>query len=177
MSAPVHGLLVEFASADALLGAAARVREAGYSKIDAFTAYSVPGLAQALGLPKSRLPWLVFGGALSGGTFGYLMQWYSSTVAYPLNVGGRPLHSWPSFIPVTFELTILGAAFTAVIGMLIAGRLTRLDHPLFSVDAFERASTDRFFICIEASDPAFDSEATRAFLQSLAPEAVHDVAR
>jgi hypothetical protein len=142
----VYGVLAEFQSAEQLLEAARRVREAGYTRFDAFAPLPVHGLAEAMGARSSRLPLIVLAGGVLGGGLGYLMQWYMTVVSYPLNIGGRPLHSWPSFIPVTFELTILGAALAAVLGMLALNGLPRPHHPLFGVPEFTLASHKRFFL-------------------------------
>ena len=163
----IYGLLAEFDSPAELLHAAREARLRGYKEMDGFSPFPIEGLAEALGMHRTRLPFLVLLGGIVGGLSGYLMQYYASAISYPLNVGGRPLNSWPAFVPVTFELTILGAALTAVIGMLALNGLPRPYHPLFGVDAFARATQDRFFLSIEAADPIFDLQATREFLQSL----------
>lgn len=157
---PLHGVLAEFATADLLLAAARASREAGYAA-EAYTPFPVEGLAEALGFTANRIPLVTFLGGLAGGLGGYLLQWYSAVIDYPLNIGGRPLHSWPAFIPATFALTILGAAVAAVIGMLLANRLPRLNHPLFEIREFDLASRNRFFLCLVGD---LDSQAARAFL-------------
>ena len=143
-----YGLLAEFDSPEQLLMAAEQVHRAGYQHVDAFTPFPVEGLTQRLGIPRTRLPWLVLAGAVAGGLAGYGLQVYVSVWAYPLNVGGRPLHSWPAFLPVTFELAILGAALAAVFGMLFCNGLPRPHHPLFAVPRFARATLDSFFLCV-----------------------------
>jgi len=163
----IYGLLAEFGSPNELLQAAQETKRRGYRRVDAYSPFPIEGLAESLGMHRTRLPFLVLLGGIIGGLSGYGMQYYASVFSYPLNVGGRPLHSWPAFVPVTFELTILGAALTAVIGMLMLNGLPRPYHPLFGIDAFARATQDRFFLCIEAVDPLFDRSATREFLQSL----------
>lgn len=172
-----YGLLAEFADVDALLRAAESARAAGYRRLDAYTPFPVEGLSEALGMRHTRLPWIVLGGGVVGALAGYGLQYWVSAIEYPLNVGGRPLHSWPAFIPVTFELTILVAALAAVLGMLALNGLPMPHHPLFGVEAFSLASRDRFFLCIEARDPRFDAERTRSFLESLSPAGVSLVER
>lgn len=171
----LYGVLAEFSDQERLIHAADQARQAGYVRMDAYSPIPVHGLSEALGQPDTKLPWVVFASGLMGGIGGYLLQWWTSAVDYPLNVGGRPLHSWPSFIPVTFELIILFAAFAAVFGLFIANRLPKPHHPLFAVDGFERATRDRFFLCIESEDPKFDE--ARAFLESLDANEVWEVER
>lgn len=175
MSAQLHGLLAEFAREEALLAAARGLRDAGYRRTDAYVPHEVHGLGEALGLRPTRLPWIVAAGGVLGGGGAYAMQWYSAALDFPLRVAGRPYHSWPAFIPVTFELTVLGAAFAAFFATLIGNRATQLHHPLFAVDAFMRASCDRFFLCVESRDEHFDPDATRALLLGYEPLEVHDV--
>jgi len=175
--ADIHGLLAEFPDPDALSAAASAAHAAGYRRMDAFTPIPVEGLSEALGIKHTRLPLVTLLGGLFGAAAGYALQYYVSVVAYPLNIGGRPLHSWPAFIPVVFETTVLGAALTAVLGMLAASGLPRPHHPLFNVPEFKLASRDRFFLCIEARDPAFDAIATRDFLERLSPKQVWEVPR
>ncbi len=163
----VYGVLGEFASAEELLEAAHATREAGYQRTDAYAPFPVHGLADALGARPTRLPLIVLIGGICGGVLGYLMQYYMAAADYPLNIGGRPPHAWPSFIPVTFELTILGAALSAVLGMLALNGLPRPHHPLFSVPEFSLASQNRFFLCIEATDPKFDVAGATDFLSRL----------
>lgn len=171
----LYGLMAEFDAADDLLEACRRARDAGYRRMDAYTPFPIHGLDDAIGLKKTFLPYLVLGGGIAGGLGGYLMQYYASVIDYPLNIGGRPFHSWPSFIPVTFEMTILGAAFTAVLGMLALNRLPLPYHPVFNVERFELASRSHFFLCIEARDPKFDRQATEKFLKGLKPHGVYEV--
>lgn len=172
-----YGLLAEFASADALLQAAAAARAGGYRKLDAYTPFPVEGLSEALGMEHTRLPWIVLAGGAVGAIAGYGLQYWVSVIEYPLNIGGRPLHSWPAFIPITFETTILVASLSAVLGMLALNGLPRPHHPLFAVEAFSLASRDRFFLCIEARDPQFDAVETRRFLETLAPAGITLVER
>jgi len=171
----LYGLLAEFADHEALLSASHRTFEAGYRQIDAFSPYPVHGLDEAVGVKRTRLPYLVLGCGLLGATLGMSLQYWVSAVEYPLNVGGRPFFSWLSFVPITFECGILFASFSAAIGMLWANKLPMPYHPLFNVESFARASQDRFFLCIESTDPTFDPEKTRAFLQSLNPHEVFRV--
>jgi hypothetical protein len=176
MSAPrLYGLLAEFATADALLEAARRAYDAGYRNIEAFSPFPVEGLADAIGFHSHRVPLLTFLGGVVGGLGGYLMQWYAAAVDYPINVGGRPLHSWPSFIPITFELTVLGAALFAAFGMLALNGLPRLFHPLFAVPEFELASRNRFFLCLRAGEPGFDADQAREMLAGLDPLKISEV--
>jgi hypothetical protein len=171
----IYGLLAEFETEHELLAAARRVRAEGYRRADAFSPFPIKGLFQALGHRNTPIPLIV----LSTGAFfclgGFFMQWFASVVDYPLNIGGRPLNSWPAFIPITFELTVLGAALAAVGGMLMLNRLPCPYHPVFNAPHFDRASLDRFFICIESSDPKFDSQKTREFLAELKPLSIAEV--
>jgi hypothetical protein len=172
---PFYGLLAEFDSAAHLVAAARRVRDEGYRKTDAFSPFPVEGLDEALGVRPTRLPFLVLLGGLLGGAGGYFMLYYSAVYDYPFNVGGRPFHSWPAFIPITFELTILTAALFAVLAVLGLNGLPMPYHPVFNVPRFALASRDRFFLCVEATDPKFHLEETRRFLESLSPREVADV--
>ncbi len=176
-SAPaIYGLMAEFKSPKALVEAAEKTRLAGYRQMDAYTPIPIEELEEALGLRRTRLPILVFLGGLFGGLGGYGLEYWTQNIAMPLNVGGRPFHSWPQFIPVTFETTVLGAALTAFIGMWALNKLPQPYHPVFNVPEFARASTDRFFLCIEAGDPRFDASGTRQFLEGLHPVGVSEVA-
>jgi Protein of unknown function (DUF3341) len=172
----LHGLLAEFGNPDELLHAAERAHADGYRRIDAYTPFPVEGLAEAIGFHKNRLPLLVLIGGIVGALAGFLSQYYAAVIDYPINVGGRPLNSWPSFIPVTFEVTILVAALTTVLGMLALNGLPMPYHPVFNVPRFALATRDRFFLAIEAADPRFDREATRRFLEGLGAREVSDVA-
>ena len=171
----IHGILAEFLTPDAVVGAAERVRAAGYTKVDGYSPYPMEELAHALGLRRSLMPRLVLGGGLAGLLGGYGLVYWTSVIDYPLNIGGRPFHAWPSFIIPTFETTILLAAVTAVFGMLALNGLPRPYHPVFNVKAFEGASQDRFFLCVESEDPRFDQEETRHFLETLGASAVTEV--
>lgn len=172
---PIYGLLAEFDSAEALLVATRQAYEKGYRKMDAYAPFPVEGLSEALGFHRTRLPLLVFIGGVLGCVGGYSLQYYTSVIDYPLNVGGRPLHSWPAFIPITFEMTILVAGLFAVLGMLALNGLPMPYHPVFNVERFALATRDRFFLCIEATDPLFDREQTRKFLEGLQSRGVFDV--
>ncbi len=163
------GLMAEFRTADELLAAARAAREAGYTRIEAYTPFHVDGLAEAMGLRPSRVPLATFVGALLGGLGGYFMQWYSAVVDYPINVGGRPLHSWPMFVPVTFELTVLGGALAAFAAVIVGNRLPDLSYPVFDAPDFELATRNRFFLCLRADDPAFAAEGTAAWLDACGP--------
>src|SRR5688572_30326747 len=162
----LYGLVAEFEHPEELLAATKRAHEAGYRRMGAYTPIPVEGLFEALGIAPTKLPWLTLLGGVLGGVTGYAMQYYASVIAYPLNVGGRPYHSWPSFVPIVFELTVLGAALFTVLGMLALNGLPTPYHPLFHVPQFKLASRNRFFLCIQARDPAFDLGRTREFLAS-----------
>jgi hypothetical protein len=176
MASKIYGLMAEFDDARALVLAAGSAREAGYRRMDAYSPFPIEELHHALGSHHSRLPLIVLIGGVVGCIGGFLLQYWTSAVAYPINVGGRPFNSWPAFIPVTFECTILGAALSAVLGMLALNGLPMPYHPVFNVPRFALASRSRFFLCIEARDPKFDVEATRQFLESLKPREVSTVA-
>ncbi len=173
---PLHGVMAEFGGPRRLLRAIKAAREAGYSKMDAYTPYPIHDVWEALGHHKSKLPPIVLIGGLLGAALGFGLQYWVSVIEYPLNIGGRPLNSWPAFIPVTFETTILVATFFAVLGMFALNGLPEPYHPVFNVKRFALASRDRFFLCIEASDPMFDRAGTAEFLQSLEAEEVSEVA-
>lgn|SRR5690606_627613 len=175
-SSELFGLLAEFDSPTAIVEAARRAREAGYTKVDAYTPFPIHELDEALQLRRTILPWLVLGGGIAGMVAGFALQYWASVIAYPLNIGGRPLASWPAFVVPAFETTILFAALTAVIGMIALNGFPQPYHPVFNVPSFSNASSDRFFLTIERSDPRFDQTATRQFLESLHPLGVSDIA-
>ena len=172
---PYYGVMAQFDNPDDVLAAAKAAFAAGYRKLDAYSPLPVHGLADAIGYKRTRLPWLVFCMGIVGALAGYGLCYWVSVIDYPLNIGGRPFHSGPSFIPVTFEVTILFSAMTAAFGMLIANGLPQPYHPVFNVENFARASSDLFFLCIEAEDEKFDMEETTRFLQSLNPQEVSQV--
>jgi hypothetical protein len=172
----IYGLMAEFEEPNDLVAAAHRARQEGYRRMDAYSPLPIEELHEALGFHDRRLPLIVLIGGIVGCVGGYGLQWWSSTIAYPLNVGGKPLHSWPAFIPVTFETTILVAALSAVFGMLALNGLPQPYHPVFNVPRFALASRNRFFLCIEARDPKFDLDRTRKFLEQLGPREVTTVA-
>jgi hypothetical protein len=175
-SPAIHGLMAEFDDPSALVLAARRAHHEGYRRMDGYSPFPIEELHEALGLRHTRLPLIVLIGGLIGCIGGYSLQYWVSAMAFPLNVGGKPYHSWPAFIPVTFECTILAAALSAVLGMLALNGLPMPYHPVFNVPRFALASRNRFFLCIEASDPRFDLEATRRFLETLGPLEVSTVA-
>jgi len=162
-----YGLLAEYDSASALYAACEGVRDAGYSKWDAHTPFPVHGLERAMGLKPSPVPWIVLGAALTGSSLAFLLQWWVSVKASPLIIAGKPLNSWPAFIPVTFELGVLLGSFGAVFGMLAINQLPQLYHSLFRSERFERVTDDRFFISIEADDPRYEHDRTVALLEKL----------
>jgi hypothetical protein len=178
MKAPatIYGLMAEFDEPAALVAAAQRAHREGYTRMDAYSPFAIEELHEALGSHHTRLPFIVLLGGLAGCLGGYGLQYWVSAITYPLNIGGRPYHSWPAFIPVTFECTILVAALSAVLGMLALNGLPQPYHPVFNVPRFALASRNRFFLCIESVDPKFDVERTRQFLETLEPLEVTTVA-
>lgn len=171
----LYGLAAEFDDPHTLVAASRRAVQEGYRRLDAYTPFPIEELHEALGIHHTRVPLIVLICGMLGAATGYGLAYWVSVIAYPLNIGGRPLHSWPAFIPVTFETTVLFAAFGAVFGMLALNRLPRPYHPIFNVPRFALATRDRFFLCIEAADPRFDLEATRRFLESFNPREVNEV--
>jgi hypothetical protein len=172
---PIYGMMAEFDTPAALVEAAKRTYQAGYKRIDAYTPFPVEGLAEEIGFHRDEVPLVVLIGGIVGGLTGYLMQYWMSAVAYPLNIGGKPYHSWPAFIVITFEMTILFAGIFAVFGMLALNGLPMPYHPVFNVPRFTRASRDRFFLVVFSSDVKYDPAATRQFLESLDPRSVSEV--
>lgn len=165
----VFGLLAEFETADGMAAATRKAAEAGYTRLDAYSPYPVGDACDALKFPKSEMGPLMFLGGLIGACAGFFMEYWCNKYGYALNVGGRPYMSWPSFIPITFEMMVLTTALTGLFGFMALCGLPRLNHPLFNSRKFDRASRDRFFVCIEATDPKYDPAATLAFLNGLSP--------
>jgi hypothetical protein len=174
---PIYGIMAEFDRPEALREAAQRSFAEGYRRMDAYSPFPIDGLAEAIGFRRTRLPLIVLIGGIIGCVGGFYLQYWVSVIDYPLNVGGRPLNSWPMFIPVTFELTILLAALSAVLGLLALNGLPMPYHPVFNVERFQLATRNRFFLCIEAADPKFDYEATWRFLESVGSQGVYEVER
>lgn len=173
---PLYGLMAEFADATTLVEAAKKTQQEGFRKYDAFSPYPIHELFEAMAITDRRVPLAVLVMGIVGCIAGFGLCYWVSVIAYPLNVGGRPLNSWPSFIPVTFELTILFASFTAVLSVILLSGLPMPYHPVFNVPRFAaHASQDGLFLAIEADDPKFDLEKTRAFLQSLGAKEVNDI--
>lgn len=173
--APIFGIMAEFADVSALMRAAHHTWEAGYRRVDAYTPFPVEELGELFEGHHSKIPLIVLIGGIIGGLAGFSLCYWTSVIDYPIVVGGRPFNSWPSFIPITFECTILGAALSAVVGMIVLNGLPLHYHPVFNVPGFDRATQDRFFLCIEADDPLFDREATRQFLERQTPAKVSEV--
>lgn len=176
MKPPIYGVMAEFDNPTSLVNAAREARARGYKKMDAYSPFPIEALTEALHLPKSKLPLLVLIGGILGGLTGYLLQYYVTVIYFPINIGGRPLHSWPMYIVITFELTILFASISAVFGLLALCGLPMPYHPTFNVPRFALASRNRFFLCIEATDPLFDRKNTEDFLDSLDAKEVSEVA-
>lgn len=172
---PIYGMMAEFDSAKDLVVAARRTHGAGYKKIDAYSPFPVEELAEAIGFHKNGVPLVTLIGAIIGGLTGYLLQYWVAVVNYPVNIGGRPYHSWPAFIIITFELTILFGGISAVFGMLALNGLPMPYHPVFNVERFAMASKDRFFLIIFSSDAKYDPAGTRQFLEGLTPRSVSEV--
>ena len=172
----IYGLMAEFEDPTSLVTATERAHSEGYRCMDAYSPYPIEELHHALGSHHTRLPLIVLIGGLVGCIGGYALEYWSSVIAYPLNIGGKPLHSWPAFIPVTFECTILAAALSCVLGMLALNGLPMPYHPVFNLPRFALASRNRFFLCIEATDRQFDLDRTRAFLETLGAHEVSTVA-
>jgi hypothetical protein len=172
-----YGLLAEFDTASALLEAARQAHARGYSEMDAYSPFPVEGLAEALGSRGTSIPLITLSGGIVGALSGYALQYYVHVIALPINVGGRPLNSWPAFVPVTFEMAVLFAALFTLVALLIANRLPEPYHPVFNVNAFARASRDRFFLCVESRDPLFDRDVTSDLLLSLGAREVAYVPR
>ncbi len=171
----VYGILAEFEDPQTLFDATKRAHEEGYRRMEAYTPFSIEEVSKLIRGKRSWIPLIVLIGGIIGGLGGFLMQYYAATISYPINIGGRPLNSWPSFIPITFELTVLIGSLSGALGMLALNGLPQPYHPLFTVERFSCATQDRFFLCIQAEDPKFDQVETREFLESLNPREVIDV--
>lgn len=172
---PVYGLMAEFENPSDLMNAARKAHEEGYRKMDAYSPFPIEELSEAVGFHHTKLPMIVLIGGIVGCLGGFFLQYWVSVIDYPVNVGGRPFYSWPSFIPVTFETTVLCAALSAVLGMLGLNGLPQPYHPVFNVKRFALATRDRFFLCIESRDPKFELDGTRRFLETLTPREVSEV--
>ena len=171
----LYGLMAEFDEPTTIVVAARRAHEEGYRRMDAYSPFPIEELTEAIGFTHTKLPLIVLIGGIVGCLGGFTLCYWVSTIAYPLNIGGRPLNSWPAFIPVTFECTILLAALAAVLGMLALNGLPHPYHPVFNVPGFEEVTRNRFFLCIESRDPKFQEDATREFLRQLGARRVSDV--
>ena len=171
----IYGVIAEFHGAQELLDAANATREAGYRNVDAYSPFPIHGLSEAIGFHRSRLSAVVLAMGILGGCSGFFMCWYANVIQFPLNIGGKPYNAWPAWIPITFECTILFAAFGAVFGMLALNGLPMPYHPVFNVKRFEQASRDRFFLVVQARDPLFEVDRVYTFLESLHPREVSDV--
>ena len=172
---PLYGVIAEFEGPNELVHAARHVYDQGYRRINGYSPYPIEELSEAIGFTHTSLPLIVFIGGVLGGLAGFFMQYYMEVIDYPLNVGGKPFNSWPAFIPITFEMTVLSAAFSAVLGMLILNRLPQPYHPVFNVPNFAMATRDRFFLAVEANDPKFDHDRVTSLLRSLNAVEVSDV--
>lgn len=170
----LYGVMAEFSTPDALIEAARQARQTGFTKVEAYTPFPIEEVSEVLG-HKTKLPLIVLLGGLAGMIGGYALQYWTQVIVYPMNIGGRPFHSWPAFIVPTFETTILGAALSAVIGMIVVNGLPQPYHPVFNVPGFERASSDRYFLVVESTDPKFDHGGVRRFFQDLNSNEVSDV--
>src|SRR5258706_11395996 len=176
MVKPIYGVMAEFESPTALVNAGRAAREKGYRKLDAYSPFPIEELSDALHLHKNRLPLIVLCGGILGAITGYTLQYYVTVIQFPINVAGKPLHSWPAYIIITFEMTILFSAISAVLGLLGLCGLPMPYHPVFNVPRFALASRNRFFLCIESRDPLFDRHDTAEFLTSLDPREGREVA-
>jgi Protein of unknown function (DUF3341) len=171
----LHGVMAEFRSPEALIAAVAAAKDAGYTRLDAFSPFPLKEVADQFGVRPSIIPWIAWITGFIGAAIQYGSQYWMNAVDYPLNVGGRPLHSWPAFIPSTLIVAILWAGAATLLSMIFILRLPRLHHPVFAVAGFQRASEDRFFLLISGDDPLFEPDRARSLLQRLAPVAVRDV--
>ncbi len=172
----IYGLMAKFPDPEALIAATQRATEAGYREMDAYSPFPLEGLSEAMHLKSSKLPYAILTGGILGGALGFFMQYYATVISYPLNIGGKPLDSWPAYIPITFELTVLLAAFGGVIGLFIATRFPQPYHPVFNVEDFQKhGSQDGFYLAIEARDPKYDPVETLGFLKALGAILVTEV--
>ena len=171
----LHGVMGEFETPEQLLSAAKKARAAGYKHVDAYTPFPIEGLAQAIGFRWTAVPLITLIGGIGGGLTGFGMQYWCAAISYPINIAGRPLNSWPAFIPVTFELTVLGASIFAVVGMLALNKLPQPYHPVFNVERFAQGSTDRFFLVLEVRDPKFDLAECARFLREVSAKHISEV--
>jgi len=172
---PLYGIMAEFDNPSDLVAAARQTYAAGYRRINGYSPYPIEELTEAIGFTKTTLPIIVFVGGLIGGLGGFFMQYWMEVIDYPLNVGGKPFNSWPAFIPITFECTVLVAAFSAVLGMLLLNKLPQPYHPVFNAPNFALATRDKFFLVIEANDPQFKHDEATAFMKTLGGMGVSDV--
>ena len=173
--AKTYALVAEFETPEALMAAAERTRDAGYKKIDAYSPFPIHGMGEAIGFGRPILAWVIFAGGLAGLALGFGLEYWVSVLNLPFNIGGKPLNSWPAFIPIAFETTVLLAALTAVFGMILFNGLPRPYHPIFNHPRFDRASQDLFFLAVEAADAKFDASETRTFLEGLDAKEVVEV--
>lgn len=171
----LHGIMAEFEDEEAIISATQQAVDAGYKKMETYTPYPLEELMDILHLHKNNVALVILIGGIVGCIVGFFMQYYASVIHYPINVGGRPFNSWPAFVPVMFECTILFAALSAIVGMLTMNGLPRPHHPVFNVERFKYASQDRFFLCIESDDPKFEITETKQFLENLNPHEVSEV--
>ncbi len=171
----LYGVIAEFTTPAELMSAAEAARDEGFTQMDAFSPFPIHGLHEAVGMRSEGMSLIVLIGGIIGGISGFFMCWYANVISYPLNIGGKPLNSWPAWIPITFECTILLAAFAAVFGMLALNGLPMPYHPVFNVRRFDQASRDKFFLVIQARDPKFDLDRVWSFLETLHPREVVDV--
>lgn len=176
-SEDLYGVVAEFDDAEAILTAAQKAKNEGYTRMDAYTPFAVENLDEALGMQPTRLGWVVLVMGITGALVGFFMQLYANASFYPLNIGGKPLNSWPNFVVITFECTVLFSAFTAGLFMLGRNGLPRPYHSIFNTPGFENATRDKFFLCVEARDPKFDAGEVKSFLEGLGPNRVSEVER